>query len=291
MSRISRRLLLASSGAALLAGCAPTLPARSDQDPLEGGIGGTGIVGVLSDFGSLLIAGLSLTHSAKVETHPDLGNAELAVGQSLTVFAQAQRSRIVARYIRRTPPLAGPRGRPGRPGAAFSVNGVDVVTEPGTLGQLPGTNQRVVVHGVWRGDAVVASRFETGGNQDMIAGTLARRSGRLVLGTTPLDIDAPHLQPGTYATAFGRFVAGRLQVDTLDVGRFGFQGGPQITLDQLAIEGFLEPSAQLPGHRISGLGHSFDASAKVSDLAGRRAVYFGPYTGAFATRQALGFAE
>ncbi|MEM8752997.1 MAG: hypothetical protein AAGF90_08480, partial [Pseudomonadota bacterium] len=62
MTALDRRAALAGIGAALLGACAPGSRegagvADARKDPAEGGIGGTGIVGVLTDFGSLVVNG------------------------------------------------------------------------------------------------------------------------------------------------------------------------------------------------------------------------------------------
>ncbi|MEO1612986.1 MAG: hypothetical protein AAFU55_11645, partial [Pseudomonadota bacterium] len=58
MTRLSRRSLLLGASALAIGGCAADdRLAAADPDEPRGGIGGTGIVGVLTDFGSLIVNG------------------------------------------------------------------------------------------------------------------------------------------------------------------------------------------------------------------------------------------
>ena len=67
-------------------------------------------------------------------------------------------------------------------------------------------------------------------------------------------------------------------------GRFFGDAGP---LEQLLVEGYLEPTKQAPFFTVSGLGHSFDRNAKLNELKGQRVLFSGPYVGTFAVEQGL----
>ncbi|MEO1512732.1 MAG: hypothetical protein AAFU70_11715, partial [Planctomycetota bacterium] len=71
-------------------------------------------------------------------------------------------------------------------------------------------------------------------------------------------------------------------------GRFTGAAGP---LEQLSVEGYLEPSSKAPGFALSGLGHSFDPDARLEPFAEGRALFEGPYTGDFAVDLALALPE
>lgn len=282
MTQLPRRLFLGAASAALVAGCAgPRVAARSEYDPLEGGIGGTGIVGILSDFGSLLVAGLKVETRGRTRVASPLGSlslGDLAIGQSLTIEAEARQGGIFATRVTTAPQLIGHVDR-ARHGGAFSVNGVDVMAEAGLVGiaKRPERGARVEIHGAWRGARVSASRIApVSDGPDLVSGTVGSSrigSVRVQGGTLP--------EKGSFATAVGRFAGGGLRADDLLEGRF--TGG----LDQLAVEGFLEPDATAPGLRVAGLGHSFDAAVRLQPFQRLRAAYFGPYEGKFAARQAL----
>ena len=76
MRRFSRRKVASLFAASALGACAapsvvPPAVTRDDRrDPFEGGIGGTGIVGLLTGYGSLRINGLrvELTSATRLQT-------------------------------------------------------------------------------------------------------------------------------------------------------------------------------------------------------------------------------
>lgn len=283
--------MMALGGAGLLANCTPSfdVATRRQSDPLEGGIGGTGIVGLLTDFGSLLVNGLKVDIAQSVPIETALGAAtqnDLKIGQSLTVEAAATSSGFQARKVSISYPLIGTVRAPRQLNAVATINGVQVLAEPGLIGQFS-RGSRVAVSGVWRNGTVVASRVDDVLNgPDVVAGTVDQRNAAVFVGDAPLVIKdrTSAGATGSYLTASGTFNNDALQVDTLTTGRFEFAFEP---LKQLAVEGYLEPARSPIGQRLAGLGHSFDKSVKLAALQQTRAVYFGPYTGDFASARAL----
>ncbi len=288
MGPIRRRTLIATLGATALTGCVPAgIAMRGDAGPLEGGIGGTGIVGTLADFGSLIVNGLRVElpdHARISNGYGSISASALAVGQTLAVEATMQRGTPVADWVRISHPLVGlvERGTTAR--GAFTVNGITVVPEPGMIGQPhPGT--RAAISGVWSGARVIASRIDQVGSgaSDLIAGdALSAEDGRLQVGGMVTDraAGAPRLR---YVTAVGRYADGIFHVETLQEGRFS-RGLPWLA--NLLVEGFLTPTDQSPGRRISGLGHSFDAQAQVVGFDGVRGLFVGAYNGHFRVERA-----
>ncbi|QPH54183.1 DUF5666 domain-containing protein [Pontivivens ytuae] len=284
-----RRQLLAGAAATALAGCAaPFIVADRERDPLEGGIGGTGIVGLLTDFGSVIVGGLRVELDRGTRIVSAFGSTDedaLAIGTPLSVEARRDRGALVAARIFLTQPLIGAvsAGADSVP----RVNGVAMQIEPGALGTAaPGT--RVSVSGIWDGETVIASRIDAAPDpRDVIAGVVRRdAAGQLSIGGTMLQIGAnqPRPLPGRFATAIGRFADGVLTTERVTLGRFAGSAGD---LRQLAVEGYLEPVTADPGFRIAGLGHSFDEQVQLAPLARERAVYYGPYDGEFRAAQAL----
>ncbi|MEM7488864.1 MAG: hypothetical protein AAF390_07030, partial [Pseudomonadota bacterium] len=98
----TRRTVLTLLASGAVAACRPSPPAvvtRDESDPFEGGIGGTGIVGVLTDFGSLIVNGLrvEVTSGTTVATpFGRVGEGALAPGQALTIVASRSADRLVA---------------------------------------------------------------------------------------------------------------------------------------------------------------------------------------------------
>ncbi|MEL6336384.1 MAG: hypothetical protein AAFQ88_07025 [Pseudomonadota bacterium] len=263
-------------------------PRPADRRPSEGGIGGTGIVGVLTGLGSLLINGLRVeTAEGVVVEGPDgaLPLSAIAPGHSLTVEAGGPAGALTARRVLLTPPLMGPLNAGA---GGLSVNGVPVVLPAGVSGQSA-NGGHVMVSGLWDGTRVVASRLDPApAGAALIAGTAGRTpGGRLTVGGREiglLDPSRPLPIAGTYVTVRGADTGSLFLASALAQGRFspGFDD-----LVALSVEGYLEPQRAAPGFAISGLGHSLDGAAQVAPLAGQRALIEGPYDGLFTATRAL----
>ncbi len=270
--------------------CATLLPgagwAQSTKRDVEGGLGGTGIVGVLVGFGSLILAGQSVQtdEQTRVETRfGSLSVDQLRAGDSLTVEAERLASgTVVARRVELTYPLVGVMTALDPSERTLTVNGVAVFVETRITGF--GIGDRVAVSGLWRGDTVVASRISKApGPLDLVAGTVGRGavSGvQLSSGATTLG------QSGRFATVLGRFdpAKGKMDVQKIVFDRFTGAAGP---LKSLSIEGWLEPTRAAPGFRIAGLGHSFARNLNLAPFQDQRVLFSGPYTGRFAANSAL----
>ncbi len=288
MTPIKRRYLLGLMGSSLLTGCVatPAIVSRASNDPFEGGIGGTGIVGLLTDFGSLMVNGLRVELTSATQFLSPFGpisESDIAVGAPLTILSNRSADRYVASSVQFSYPLVGPVAL--GPDGAITVNGAPVRPEPGMIGDLTfGT--RAVVSGIWSPSGLIASRVDPAVTQgtDMIAGVVARG------GPTGLLIEGVPVQPpgaaarpatGEYATAFGRHDGTRFMAAQLDRGRFAVA---PVGMRQLSVEGFLEPVRENPGFRIAGLGHSFARDLNLAPFAAARTLYFGPYDGRFRAR-------
>ncbi|WP_243144950.1 DUF5666 domain-containing protein [Litoreibacter roseus] len=286
---MKRRTFLSLMGTTFAAGCAaPALVTRNEKDPFEGGIGGTGIVGLMTDFGSLIVNGLrvEITSGTRFETPFGEGSeSDVQVGAPLTIAASLSRDRLVARHVLVSYPLVGRVQAIGH--GRFSVNGAPIITEPGGQGRLThGT--RVAVGGVWSPEGLVASRIDASDEpRDLIAGVVSRGgpTGLLIEGT-PMRLNDGNFAPpsGQYVTAIGDYDGRIFNAATTRTGRFT---SGAVGFRQLSVEGYLEPVRANPGFRIAGLGHSFAREVKLAPLAAERAIYFGRYTGAF--RAAKGY--
>ena len=261
MTRLERRTVLAGMGVIGLGACAPAIRIGEGKKPPKGGIGGTGIVGTLTDFGSLIVNGLRIETGAETVILDALGvtSAEaLKIGQVLTVEATGTRAdasgKLVARSVRISHPVIGPVQEIGTDGRQGVVAGISVVLEEGAIGQLvPG--ERVAVSGVWRGRRVVASRVDrlspTG--PVVIAGvleTLDRTGGRIA----GVAVRAPRSRlpaAGSFVTVVGNATSSGLEAVRIVAGRFF---GAAVPLERLSVEGFLEPAPDAPFFVLSGLG-------------------------------------
>ncbi|MFQ6551804.1 DUF5666 domain-containing protein [Aestuariibius insulae] len=275
-----RHFLAATAGTCL---SAPWLAAQDSTPPSEGGIGGTGIVGILTDLGSLIVAGRRVETTNRTRFVNAFGAAresDIGIGTALTVEAVAQGGALVAQRVLVSYPLIGTLMQDG------SVNGIRVIAEPGAVGRpAPGTV--VAVSGVWRDGAVVASRFDriTGAPYSVIAGDILRDAdGSWRIGTARLTLPfGARPTAGTYVTALGSPETDGFTVRRQSAGRFGRRA----VLGALAVEGYLRPAPAAPGYRLAGLGHSFDEGAQLQPFHGHRALFTGPYVQTFEVSRGL----
>ncbi|WP_299613574.1 DUF5666 domain-containing protein [uncultured Tateyamaria sp.] len=286
MTRLTRRTALGLLGGTALTACAPAIStAQLGDDPFEGGIGGTGIVGLMTGSGSVLVNGLrvEVTSSTRIfDANRRGGDSMLVPGRTLTMLARARLGRFEAQRIDIDDPLTGILLRQG---SGYSVNSTPVL---GLTNAAANAGERVTVSGIWQSDgSVQASLLQSAPQgEDIVSGVLTGSASEgWRIGQTPLTPPPGRsLISSQFVVAKGQFTHGTLQVSSLDFGRFR-EGGS--TLRQLSVEGYLEPVATAPGFRVAGLGHSFDQRLQLSGFASRRAVYFGPYTGRFVARRAV----
>jgi hypothetical protein len=288
---IKRRHLMGLLGATAFSGCAPAIvTSKIGDDPFEGGIGGTGIVGLMTGRGSVLVNGLRVEIPARARIMADgrtVSDSVLVAGMALGIVARARAGRFEALRIEMDTPLVGTLLRQG---AGVAVNGTPLRLEAGVLA-TPLVGRRVMAHGLWQADGSLRSsllRAATAGN-DRVAGVVTgTRDQGWRIGKTDLRVPGGQvLVPGQFAVASGVFSGGALVADAVTLGRF--RGGQP--LRQLSIEGYLEPIDAAPGFRIAGLGHSFDRRLALDPFAAQRAIYFGDYDGRFRARSALALPE
>ncbi len=281
-SSLSRRALLAGLGATLL-----PLSAPAQEKESEGGIGGTGIVGILSDLDRLIVAGNRLRPSKDTmysDAFGRISNRDLRVGDSLTVEARGSADALTARRIHVTYPLVGTIASVSRDGLRLVVNGAVVRLEvPSRFAQA---GYRVAVHGLWRGKEVTASRLVPArGAIDLVSGTVERVGFKTAVGAVPV-VRAGRTIDGGYAEALGRFETERgiFRVsERIETRRFTSEAR---FLTNLSIEGYLETVRERPGFRISGLGHSFRRNLRLDAFLDQRVLFNGQYNGLFAAERA-----
>lgn len=284
----TRRMMLAGTTAGLL------LPGRvlgqSAETPVEGGIGGTGIVGLLTEFGSLIVSGNYVRTDDQTrfsDGFGPLGESDLRLGDSLTIEAAGPASDLVARRVHVTHPLVGVLQAVSGGGRKARVNGVNVRLQKPS-GLRPG--QRVIVPGLWQGQTVVADALRSApAGPDLVSGDVARTSEFNVMrvgGTKVRGRGVGSLTPGSFATILGQFdqASGVMLASGVISGRFFGAAGP---LKRLSVEGYLEPVRTAPGYRIAGLGHSFQRNLNLDAYRNERVLFNGAYTGKFAAKRAV----
>ena len=242
MTKFDRRQALALLGAATVAGCAPAIQTGAlGEDPFEGGIGGTGIVGLMVAAGSVLINGLrvEVPDATRIVDNGGIGGTgALIAGRAMTIVARARRDRLEAQRIDVEDPLIGVLRRTS---GVLSVNGSPVTVEPGAVG---GTlvGRRVAASGVWQADGSLRTSLirPVPDTADSVSGTVTGDpvTGWLIGQTLVQSPPGSRLIAGQYASLGGAFNGTSLIARTLRQGRFR----PGTTLNQLAVEGTLNPS-------------------------------------------------
>ena len=282
---ISRRMALVGGAAAFAFPSAGF--GQSSKREVEGGIGGTGIVGLLTDFGSLVVAGNYLITDERTkysDAFGELSKTSLRLDHSLTVEAAGRASGLRAARVHVTYPLVGMIRGSEAGGRRLSINGVAVVLDRASRF---GVGDRVAVSGLWDGQTVRGSLLTAArADDDLISGDTIRAGGVTVGGVRLRGGGIARSTDGGYTEARGLFdpVTGEFRVRRFRNARFIGAAG---ALKRLSIEGYLTPTDQAPGYRISGLGHSFSRNLRLDQFKDHRVLFNGRYTGLFAADAGL----
>ncbi|MEM7210483.1 MAG: hypothetical protein AAF479_01110 [Pseudomonadota bacterium] len=296
MRSVNRRTVLVGAGAGLLSAC--TLDedfAGGTRKQPKGGIGGTGIVGTLTDFGSLIINGLRVTVPTDLRigtAFGAVGQDRLAIGQTLTVEAETLTGSLIARRVDIVHPVIGVAGNIAADGRSLEVAGVPVRIEPDAIATFR-AGQKVAVSGVWNQTEIVASRVVPveATASVIVAGTVRYAAERDVWSIGAMPVLLPEgvaAQDGAFATASGYLHGQSLRVETFRPGRFTGAAG---ALTALSVEGYLSPTPEAPYLTVDGLGHSFSEESRLDPFVGRRALFRGGYDGSFRLEEGIALEE
>jgi len=261
-----------------------------DRDPIEGGIGGTGIVGVVTNFGSLIVNGLKIETNGATRYSNATGRLterSIGLGDGLTVEAETRGGRLLARRVHVTHPLIGRIQAAAGDGALLRINGVNVMVEEQARNRArPG--DRVKVSGLWMDNIVVASQIiRTRTDVDVIAGDADMIDGTLSVAGVPIsrNLFGSRAKQGQFVTVLGTFEGQQMAPKHVRLERFTGAAG---ALGQLSVEGYLAQKRTKPEMKLSGLGHSFARDQKLGPFgADSRSLFEGGYTDAFAVERGL----
>lgn len=245
MTLLTRRKTLGLLGSGALTACSPAISTSElGDDPFEGGIGGTGIVGLMTGNGSVLVNGLrvEVTSSTGIfSANRRTSDSLLVPGRTLTLLARARLGRFEAKRIDIDDPLTGVLLRQG---TGFSVNSTPLIGAGDVSGRI---GERVTVSGIWQADGTVQTSLvhPASVQEDTVSGVLGgSATDGWRIGQTPITPSRKQgLIAGQFAVAKGVFTHGTLQATSLQFGRFR-EGGD--TLRQLSVEGYLETVASAP---------------------------------------------
>lgn len=213
--RLSRRRvggLLAAGAATLLAGRGRALA----ENPKDQGIGGTGVIGTIEGFGSILVNGLKVSYPASASVMFDgrAGRVEdLRIGHVVRLLAEASDEGLATLAIGAMSEVVGPvdYAAPTRlvvMGQIVRIDGCDQETclEPG---------EWVSIHGLRQLDrSIVATRIDrVEPGRAHLAGPLRHDArGSIVVGGLPVR-GAPQDLVGGRVLLVGKLTEGALQVE------------------------------------------------------------------------------
>ncbi|HEX7926711.1 MAG TPA: DUF5666 domain-containing protein [bacterium] len=155
------------------------------------GIGGTGIVGVVTGFGSILVNGIAVDVTAEQTKGLD-------VGDLVAIQADGKGDKPQARTVVAVPALEGPVQASDPDSGTLKVLGQRVHVTVGTLvpgGKFPAVGDTVRVNGLMRVNGTLeAANIEPGGKTARLSGTLEKRNGGWSVDNVPV-------QPGSVTNA------------------------------------------------------------------------------------------
>ena len=236
----------------------------------DNGLGGTGIVGVVTGFGSVCVNGLKVEYEADTPVQRDgqpLPHSALAVGQVVALEAAGPAGRLQAQRIVVLDAVVGPLEALDEASGRFRVMGQPATAlDPAALrGLRPG--QWVRVSGQRLADGEIrATRVQAAEpGQAWAAGPLARAAdGVWQVAGTPLlpGIEWPHdAQPGQEVAVAGEWVDGRLQVRRVSARPTRAAIGP---VRSVVLQGYVH---QVSGQQIT-LGFETLTLSRVMQVIG-----------------------
>ncbi len=258
-----------------------------DANGTGGGIGGTGIVGVITDFGSVVVNGrhVEIGPNTLIRQDGERANAdELRVGQVVEIQAVGRSSRSLSRVIDVRREVAGPITDTDLDKGRVAVMGQAIVLAQGAIADLDLEKGRMVsVSGFRLADrTIVATRIDS-----LLSATLVHLYGRYRVSDDQVEIDGVTIE----GMAVSSYLVGR------EVFVKGFWRNGGLTPTELEVR----PNAPFSGLKstlsIAGFFDSY--TNKVADvpverapdnlgnvkLSDGRAVSFGIFEGAWSSEQ------
>lgn len=216
----------------------------------DNGLGGTGIVGVVTGFGSVCVNGLKVEYEADTPVQQDgrpVPQSALAVGQVVALQADGPGGQLQAQRIVVLDAAVGPLGAVDAASGRFSVMGqAATALDPSVLrGLQPG--QWVRVSGQRLADGEIrATRVQPAEpGAAWVAGPLVRTAGGdWQVGATPLAADTAlpaDAAPGLEVAVAGDWIDGRLRASRITVRPTRAALGP---VQSVVLQGYV--------HQVSG---------------------------------------
>lgn len=231
-------------------------------DEREGGLVGTGVIGVLgvvTGLGSIHVNGMRITYDPALRVETAFGSASpdtIVPGHTVQIEARRRNGAWVARSIQRHHPLIAPVEAIGQ--GRIRVLGTTVeIPESITITGTVRRGTWIDVSGLWRGSTLVASRVETVPPQRIIAlrGTLtgSAATGWYVGGVRVAGIRSTHLKAGQAIAVRGRAVRTRDGGTFVQVRTYALRDFSEDTM-RAVVEGYLSKPSLYGTYTVFGSG-------------------------------------
>lgn len=209
--------------AAIFLGVHPAF--AEEKEEREGGIVGTGIVGEITELGSILVNGQKIeiiSDLPVVGSVPDITAGALKPGQTVAVVATLEGETWKALGIRQVLPLVGPVEAVGD--GSLSVLGTTI--DLGALAIAVNEGDWVAVSGFWRSERILATAIEhlpDWQGPAQVSGTFFETDGVLParIGASEIaGIDPQHISSGAFAHVTGAPIPGGIDASRLETTLF-----------------------------------------------------------------------
>lgn len=210
-----------------------------DKEPREGGILGTGIVGTITELGSIYVNSQHIRFDPELTVRTAFGPrkaATLVPGETVVVHALEEPESWSAVEISLYHPLIGPISRSNGDlfvmGSRLDDTEAEIFANDGLE-----DGDWVSVSGLWKADGVLASRIEEISAQPratLIGSYIAGGEGDFQIGgTTVNQLAIEHVQTGDVLTVQGRPNGDELDATNVKIGLF------EQPMTHVIAEGFL----------------------------------------------------
>ncbi len=231
-----------------------------DDSEREGGIVGTGIVGAITDLGSIFVNGQRIHFAENKPVHSSFGMRtarSLVPGETVVIEASRKDGEWQADRITHYMPAIGPVSQSAS--ADIAVLGSDIIILPDTTLVGFGDNGRprpgdwIAVNGLWRDKTVIATRIIRIDPlpEAVLMGTYEKgeRDNTFLIGGTLVDgLNIRHAAVGDALTVTGVPAGNGLDVRTVAVGLFSR------SMNRVLMEGYLSEPDGTGRYTIHGSG-------------------------------------
>ncbi len=262
----------------LLLTIAPSASQNKPDEEREGGIVGTGIVGTITNLGSIFVNGQQVHFADDLIVKSDMGDrpaTALEIGETVAVDALFDEGEWRAAHINHYLPIIGPVTTVSDSGVV--ILGSRVVVTPDT--QVFGTGSAamlevgdwIAVNGLWRDNGVVASRIDriAPQAQAIVVGSYRQNAeGQNMVGGTQFSpVELNHAISGDLLTVRGQPEDGHLRAETVATGLF------TATVGTVLMEGYLSQPGPHGLYTIYGSGVIAYAGEEPMTVPTQRGLY------------------